>query len=282
MKALRRYLTIITLIISTIATSSMLSGCASSLDEEFTEKEYYDKAKSALNARNFSEAEGYLEALELHYPFGTYAEQAQLDLIYAKYHNLDLEGARITAERFIRLHPQNPNVDYAYYVKGISAYHADIGLAAQYFPMVDVSSRDPGQMREAFNDFTELVTRFPDSEYASDAHQRMIEIRNRLAAYELHAARYYIKREAFIAAANRAQEVVEHYPGTPSVEDALIIMVECYRLLELNDYANDALVVLATNYPDSSAFDKQMNFVPREVKRQNRNLSSVITFGLFD
>ncbi len=256
----------------------LVGGCASTPDPELPEKEYYDLAKAALKSRNFTEATRHLESLETFYPFGTYAEQALLDLIYARYNSLNLEGAHDAADRFIRLHPQSPHVDYAYYVRGIASYHMDIGLAAQYFPMVDVTSRDPGEMRKSFNDFSQLVTRFPDSTYARDAQQRMIELRNRLAALEIHAARYYITREAFIAAVNRAQEVVENYDGTPAVEDALIIMVECYRQLGLAEYADDALAVLAANYPQSRAFGKKMKFKPSEIKKQNRSVLGAITF----
>ncbi|MCP5161141.1 MAG: outer membrane protein assembly factor BamD [Hahellaceae bacterium] len=262
-----------------VSIALLLGACASTPDPELPEKEYYELAKEALKARNFSEAARHLESLETLYPFGVYAEQAQLDLIYAKYNGLDLEGAHAAADRFIRLHPQSPHVDYAYYVRGIASYNMDIGLAAQYFPMVDVTSRDPGEMRKSFGDFSQLVTRFPESKYAADAQQRMIEIRNRLAAYEIHAARYYIKREAFIAAANRAQEVVENYNGSPSVEDGLIIMVECYRQLGLNDYADDALAVLAANYPKSRAFDKNMHFKATEIEKQKRSLLNAVTFG---
>ncbi len=259
-----------------------LGACASTPEPELTEKEYYDEAKKAIDARNFSLATKQLEALETRYPFGRYAEQAQLDLIYARYNNLDLEGARAAADRFIRLHPQSPHVDYAYYIRGIASYNLDIGLAAQYFPSIDVTSRDPGEMRRAFDDFSQLLTRFPDSNYASDAEQRMIEIRNRLSDYELHAARYYLKREAYIAAANRASHIVKNYPNTAAVESALIIMVETYRLLGMNNQADDALAVLAANYPDSSAFDKSMRFKAKEIKKQQRSLFGVVTFGLFE
>lgn len=259
-----------------------LAACASTPDPELTEKEYYDEAKAAIDANNFSLATKNLEALETRYPFGRYAEQAQLDLIYARYNNLDLEGARAAADRFIRLHPQSPHVDYAYYIKGIASYNLDIGLAIQYFPAVDVTSRDPGEMRRAFDDFSQLLTRYPDSIYASDAEQRMIEIRNRLSEYELHAARYYLKREAYIAGANRASHIVQNFPNTSAVEPALTIMVETYRLLGMDSQADDALAVLAANFPDSDSFDDAMKFKPSEIQKQQRSLLGVVTFGLFE
>jgi len=260
----------------------LLAACASTPEPELTEKEYYDEAKQAIDARNFSVATKHLEALETRFPFGRYAEQAQLDLIYARYNNLDLEGSRAAADRFIRLHPQSPHVDYAYYIRGIAAYNMDVGLAAQYVPAVDVTSRDPGEMRKAFSDFSQLLTRYPDSDYASDAEQRMVEIRNRLAFYELHAARYYLKRESYIAAANRASHIVKSFPNTLAVEPALIIMVETYHELGIQNQADDALAVLAANYPDSDAFDKKMRFKGKEIKKQQRSLLSVVTFGWFE
>ncbi|UZE95594.1 outer membrane protein assembly factor BamD [Alkalimarinus alittae] len=264
------------------ATLLLLGACASTPDPELTEKEYYDEAKAAIDAKNFSLATKNLEALETRYPFGRYAEQAQLDLIYARYNNINLEGARAAADRFIRLHPQSPHADYAYYIRGIASYNLDIGLASQYFPAVDVTSRDPGEMRRAFDDFSQLLTRYPNSNYAADAEQRMVEIRNRLSEYELHAARYYLKREAYIAAANRASHIVKNFPNTSAVEPALTIMVETYRLLGMSSQADDALDVLAANFPDSESFDKSMRFKPSEIQKQQRSLLGVVTFGLFE
>ncbi len=260
----------------------LFSACSTTPEREATEQELYEDARRAIKLRNFNQATIALEELESRFPFGKYAEQAQLDLVYARYSSLDLDGAILAAERFIRLHPQSPNVDYAYYIKGIANYHLDLGVASQYFPMVDVSARDPGHMRTAFNDFTELVERFPESRYAADARQRMLQIRNRLADYELHVARYYVKREAYIAAANRAAYVVKHFPNTPAVEDALIMMIELYRLLKLNEQASDALAVLAANFPDGKGFDKNMRFKPQAIEKHRRSLKSVITYGLIE
>lgn len=261
---------------------ALLAACSSAPKKQASEQELYDAAKKAIKLRNFAQATLALEDLEARYPFGTYAEQAQLDLVYARYNALDLDGAILAAERFIRLHPQSPSVDYAYYIKGIANYNLDIGLASQYFSAVDVSSRDPGNMRLAFNDFNELLTRFPDSQYAADAQKRMIEIRNRLAFYELHAARYYIKREAYVAAVNRAAHVVSDYPNTPAVEPALIMMVELYQYLKLEEQAEDALTVLRANFPEGEGFDAQGEFIAQFIQKQSRSLLSVVTFGLFE
>ena len=261
---------------------ALVSACSSKQLSESTEQELYEAAKKSIKLRNFPQATLALEELEIRYPFGKYAEQAQLDLIYARYSGLDLEGSILAADRFIRLNPQSPNVDYAYYVRGIANYHLDMGVSAQYFTTVDISSRDPGHMRLAFRDFSELLMRFPDSVYAADAQQRMIAIRNRLAAYELHAARYYIKRQAYLAAVNRAAQVVKDFPATPSVEEALVMMVTIYRHLGLETQANEALSVLKTNYAQGIGFDKNGEFEAIHQLVPARSLLSVITFGLFD
>jgi len=269
---------ILVLIIACIS----LSGCSSNPKKESSEQELYDAAKRSIKLRNFPLATIALEELEARFPFGKYAEQAQLDLIYARYSGLDLEGSILACDRFIRLHPQSPSVDYAYYTRGIANYGLDLGVSSQYFTMVDVSSRDPGHMRLAFKDFSELLNRFPESPYAADAQQRMIQVRNNLAQYELHAARYYIKREAFIAAANRAAYVVKNFPNTPATENALIMLVELYNSLGLDSQAADALAVLQANFPEGKGFDEEQNFVPQNVLKHSRSLISVITFGLID
>lgn len=259
-----------------------LSACSSTPTKEATEQELYEDARKSIKLRNFPQATIALEELEARYPFGKYAEQAQLDLIFARYNGLDLDGAILASDRFIRLHPQSPSVDYAYYVRGIANYNLDVGISTQYFSMVDISSRDPGHTRLAFNDFSELITRFPNSQYAADARQRMIQIRNRLADYELHAARYYIKRDAFVAAANRAAYVVKKFPDTPAVENALIMMVELYHALGTTTQAEEALAVLETNFPNGKGFDETGSFKPQFIIKQNRSLLSVVSFGLLD
>lgn len=258
----------------------MIGACASNKQEEvLPEETYYENARDAMNSGNFNEAEQNLDFLETYYPFGRYAEQAQLDLIYARYQNLDLEGARAAADRFLRLNPQSDHADYAIYMRGLASYNLDIGLAARYFP-VDVAARDPGEQRQAFRDFSELLNRYPSSEYAPDARQRMIAIRNRLAELELFAARYYISREAYIAANNRARFIVENYSTTPSVEEALIIVAETYRFLDLKKASADAVAMLEDNFPNSAAFNEDGQFQSDILKREDRSLTNVVTFGL--
>ncbi|MDX1590135.1 MAG: outer membrane protein assembly factor BamD [Oleiphilaceae bacterium] len=258
---------------------SLASGCATKQEEVLPEQKYYEQAREALKGSNFNAAQRNLEALETYYPFGRYAEQAQLDLIYARYRSQDLDGARSSADRFLRLNPQSDNADYALYVRGVASYYMDLGLAVRYFP-VSAAGRDPGEQISAFRDFYTLITQYPDSEYAPDARQRMIAIRNRLAAGEIHAARYYIKREAYIAALRRAQYVVENFPSTPAVEDALVIMTEMFSRLGLRQEANEGRRMLALNYPDNPALDSNGRFIRQNFGIQDRSLRNVLTFGL--
>ncbi|MDR9426155.1 MAG: outer membrane protein assembly factor BamD [Marinobacter sp.] len=259
---------------------ALAAGCASQEEAEvLPEKTYYENARQAMNSGNFNEAEQNLDSLETYYPFGRYAEQAQLDLIYARYQNMDLEGSRAAADRFMRLNPQSEQLDYALYMRGLASYNLDLGLAARYMP-IDVSARNPGEQLQAFRDFSQLLNRFPDSQYAADARQRMIAVRNRMAALELHAARYYIKREAYLAANNRARYVVENFPSTPAVEEALILLTDTYRVLELDDAAEDSVATLRKNFPESDVFADNGDYQSDRLRRQDRSLLNVVTFGL--
>ncbi|TVP52244.1 MAG: outer membrane protein assembly factor BamD [Halomonadaceae bacterium] len=257
----------------------VIGGCASRDDRVLPEQEYYELARSALENRNFSTATRNLEFLETYYPFGRYAEQAQLDLIYARFQSQDLDGARSSADRFLRLNPQSANADYALYVRGVASYYMDLGLAVRYFP-VAADARDPGEQRRSYQDFFTLVNQFPDSPYAADSRQRMIAIRNRLAGLELHAARYYVKRQAYLAAANRAQGVVEDFPRTPAVEEALVIQTEMFRRLGLRQEANETQQLLALNFPENPALDSDGEFIRQNFGIQDRSLRNVLTFGL--
>lgn len=264
-----------------VAATLALGACASTQEEGdvLPEEAYYEEARKAMDSGNFNEAESNLDQLETYYPFGRYAEQAQLDLIYSRYQNLDLEGARSAADRFLRLNPQSEHADYALYMRGLASYNLDVGLATRYLG-VDPTDRDPGEQRRAFQDFSELLSRYPDSSYAPDARQRMIAIRNRLAEMELHAARYYIRRQAYLAANNRARYVVENFPESPATEEAMVLMVETYHALDLDDAAKDTIRLLAVNYPESDAFDQNLKFQGRDLAPESRSLLNVVTFGL--
>ncbi|OYW65179.1 MAG: outer membrane protein assembly factor BamD [Hydrogenophilales bacterium 16-64-46] len=210
----------------------------------------YAEAKDNLNSGNYERAVKLFETLESRYPFGRYAQQAQLEVAYAYYKDSEPISAIAACDRFIKLHPNHPNVDYAYYLKGLANFNDDLGLLGNLVDQ-DLSERDPKAAREAFLTFKELVTRFPDSKYATDATARMKYLVNALASNEVHVAKYYLKRQAWIAAANRAKEVLKTYPEAPAVEEALAVMVIAYDKLQLKELRDDAQRVLALNFPES-------------------------------
>lgn len=261
-----------------------LAACSSSdkkdeIPTNLSEIQLYRSAQTELEKHNFRSAIDHLRALESRYPFGPFADQAQLELIYAYYQNVEPEASSASAQRFIRLHPRHPNVDYAYYMLGLTTNTADLGLVERYIP-VDMSRRDPGRARESFNDFSELLSRFPNSQYAPDAHKRMIYLRNQLAAYEIHVAHYYLKRKAWIAAANRGQYVVEQMQQTHAVADGLAVMVEAYQQLGLLEAADNALAVLKLNYPNHSTLNAEGQFIGFGVSGDvDPSLLSTVTFG---
>ena len=231
-----------------------LSGC-SLLPEQIDEtkgwsaQKLYAAAKDALNSANYERAIDLYGKLEARYPFGRYAQQALLESAYAYYKFDEPDTAIATLDRFIRTYPRHPNLAYAYYLKGLANFNRGETFIDRYLPR-DPSERDAGAARQSFFDFQELVRRFPDSPYARDARQRMIFLRNNLARYETHAADYYLRRGAYVAAANRARYVIQNYPNTPAVPDALQMLVRAYRSLGLDDLAADAERVYRLNYPD--------------------------------
>lgn len=220
--------------------------------KDWSASKLYSEAKAALDGGDYETAIKYYESLEARYPFGRYAQQAILEEAYAYYKYDEPDSAITAADRFIKTYPQHPNVDYAYYLKGLANFNRNMGLVERYLPQ-DPAQRDPGSMRQSFNDFAELVKRFPNSKYAEDARQRMIYLRNNLAQYEVHVANHYIRRGAYVAAANRAQYVVEHYQQTPAVADALAILAESYTNMGIQELAADTLRVLELNYPNHPA-----------------------------
>ena len=247
-----------------------------------SEFELYQEAQRYLRNKNYDLAVRALQLLESRYPFGRYAEQAQLELIYAHYNNFEHEASIEAADRFIRLHPQHPNVDYAYYMKGLAAYTEQQNLFEQWLPR-DQTKRDIGFAREAFSEFAQLLARFPDSPYAPDARARMIHLRNLLARHEINVANYYFKRGAFLAAANRGRYVVENFPQTPAVADGLAVMVQAYTLLGLETLAQDSLDVLVLNYPDHPSVDENGNFISSySSEGVERSWLNQLSFGLID
>ncbi len=249
---------------------------------ETSEQVLYRLAERSLRTGNYSDAITRFSRLEARFPFGRYADQAQLELIYASYMSWDMDAAGAAAERFIRLHPQHPNVDYAYYMRGLTALGRDSGFLDRLFK-VDLSKRDVSNARNAFRHFSQFVESYPRSEYAKDARQRMIHLRNILAASEVNIALYYMNRGAFVAAANRSRYVVENFSQTPPVPDALAILVESNWRLGLTDNANDALRVLALNYPQYQGFDRDGNLVlDVAAKNGERSWINLVSLGLLD
>lgn len=236
---------------SLLLTLFAFSGCSllpDQVDETkgWSAQRFYNEAKSAMADGDYEKAIKYFEGLEARYPFGQYALQSQLDVAYAYYQDDKPEAAIASANRFIKLHPRNPHVDYAYYLKGIVNFNRNLGFINRFVP-TDTAQRDAGTALSSFNDFAELVRRFPDSIYAEDARKRMIHLRNNVALHELHVARYYMKRGAWLAAANRSNAVIEKYQHTPAVKPALEMLVIAYDKLGLTELSNDAVRVLALN-----------------------------------
>lgn len=242
-----------------LAACLVFAGCASNQEYDPTRgwsaAKLYSEAKSHVADGNFTEAIKYFEKLEARFPYGRYAQQAQMEVAYAYWKADEPASALAACDRFIRLHPNHPNLDYVYYLKGLVGFHEDLGLLA-HLSQQDPGERDPKSSRESFEAFRELVRRFPESKYAADAAARVNYLVGALAAQEVNIARYYMRREAYIAAANRAQSTIQKYPSTPAQEEALAIMVVAYRKLGMEDLAKDAERVLRINYPNTTMLAK--------------------------
>ena len=267
-----------------VSIFAFTAGCATKDDANnyTSEANLYERAQSQLNNNRWETAIRYLQLLEEHFPFGRYAEQAQLELIYAYHRSGDPDLASASADRFIRLHPQHRNVDYAYYMKGLAAYSKDENFLGRIIPL-DQTQRDPGAARESLTHFNLLLNRYPDSPYAADAKKRMIYLRNRLARYEIHVANYYFKRGAYLAATNRGEYVLQNFQETPAVPDALAVITQGYHLLDMPELSHNSLEVLRLNYPDHPALDDKGDFnFQYSSTADERSWLSKLSFGLFD
>lgn len=232
----------------------MLAGCASVETQDETRgwsaNRLLSEAKDELNSGNYTRSIKLYETLQARYPYGNQAQQALMDQAYAHFKDSEPELAIAAANRFIRLYPTHPSVDYLYYLKGIINFNDDTSFLSRMTGQ-DMSERDPKAARESYNAFRELVVRFPNSRYAPDATEKMTRLVQALGGYEMHVARYYMKRGAWLAAVNRAQTVVAEYANTGFNEEALAIMVAAYEQLGMNDLAQDSRRVLQLNYPKS-------------------------------
>lgn len=274
---------LILMLASALAFGTTLSGCATNDEQQkSTEQQLYERAQRALDGKNWQTAVSTLELLEENFPFGTFGEQAQLELVYAHYQSGDYDLAIANADRFIRLHPQHRHADYAYYMRGLASFNKESSLVGSIFGM-DNTSRDPGAAINAFNMLSEFVTRFPASDYAVDAQLRLVHLRNLLARSEIHVANYYFSRKAYLAAAARGRAVVENYQGSPAVPDGLASMIQAYHMLGQDELSQNAIKVLSTNYPDYPALNDDGSFNFNYAGQLDKsNWVSYLTLGLFN
>ncbi len=242
-------------LLTALFAALVLTAC-SSLPDQIDETagwsagRLYSEAKEAQADGNWETAAKHLEKLEARFPYGRFAQQAQLELGYVYWKANEAGSALAACDRFIKLHPNHPAVDYVYYLKGLINFNEDLGLLG-YISDQNLSERDPKAAREAFESFRELITRFPDSKYTPDAVKRMEYLVNALAQQDVNVAHYYTRRGAYVAAANRAQYAIKTYPRAPAIEEAMFILVNAYDQLGLTDLRDDADRVLRQNFPNS-------------------------------
>lgn len=239
-----------------VLAAGLLSGCGlfsgKEVDETrgWTAQKLYAEARQELSDRNWENAIKHYERIESRYPFGRFAQQAMIEVAYAHWKNEDIASALASIDRFVKLHPNHPSADYMYYLRGLINFNDDLGVMG-FFSGQDLSERDPKAAAEAFSAFKELAVRFPNSKYTPDAIQRMNYLVNALASHEVHVARYYMKRKAYVAAANRTQYALKTYPGAPANEEGLVIMVKAYDAMGMTSLRDDAERVMKKNFPDS-------------------------------
>lgn len=251
------------IVITILCTSALMTGCGLLPEQKdetvgWSAQKLYAEAKQASSDGAYDKAVKYFEKLESRYPYGRYAQQSQIEVAYAYYKQGEAASAVAACDRFIRLHPNHPNVDYLYYLKGLANFNEDLGLMG-HISMQDLTERDPGASKEAYEAFRELVTRYPSSKYAPDAIQRMQYLVNALAQHQVHVATYYMKRGAYVAALNRAQTAIKTYPEAPANEAALFIIVKSYDALGMNDLRDDAERVMKKNFPNSDYYKRGLN-----------------------
>ncbi|MFV1992514.1 MAG: outer membrane protein assembly factor BamD [Acidiferrobacterales bacterium] len=260
------------LLFTIVASFLIMSGCAS-LDEDetkdWTPQRFYVEAKEAMEAGQYDSAIKNYETLEARFPYGRYAEQAQLEVGYAYFKNEEPELAIAAAERFIRLHPTHPHVAYAYYFKGIIYFNEKKSfLSTMFDASTDATHRNPKAIRSAFNSFRELVERFPDSRYTADASRRLAYLFDAQARYEINVAKFYFKKEAYIATVNRTKTVLKKYQRSPVIEDALWLQLMSYQKMGLNTLKNDTLRILQVNFPKSKYLIKHLSMPESDEEKE--------------
>ena len=306
----------ITMLALSLGVASVFVGCSSNPKKnvvvtgpQLSEQSYIEKAEKALNKSQYADATKHLEALDTYYPTSNYAPQAQLELIYTKFQQKEYEAVISLAERFIRLNPQHPQVDYAYYVRGVANMEMNYDGLLRYTSL-EQSHRDVSYLKVAYQSFVDFIRRYPSSTYAVDAAQRMKFIGQELAESEMNAARFNIKRKAWIAAIERSQWVVEHYPQTPQIPEALATLAYSYGKLGDQTTAKQYIDLLQLNYPKLVKSDGSVNLraarhdgswvnratlgvlgreakisdqsrdVKQHVEEESRSLTNRLTFGL--
>ena len=240
------------------------SGTTKDAYQGMSAKQIYTSGEASLQRGKYSNAVNAFEALQSTYPFSSYEQQSSLDIIYAYYKDKNTVAAKAAADRYIHMYPRSPQVDYAFYMKGLAGFYEGRTLPQRYLN-IDLSVRDLTSARESYNDFKQLIRRFPNSPYNTDARQRMIYLRDLFAQHEIEVAQFYMDRDAYVASANRANEVLRYYRESPQVADALEIMVVSYHQLGMDQAANTTLRLLAYNFPDS----KQLKRAEKAMKKKS-------------
>lgn len=251
--------------LAALLMAAMLGGCglfADKVDERkgWTAEQFYAAAKEQFDAGNWEAAVKIYEQLESKFPFGRFAQQAQIEIAYCYFKQGETAQAISALDKFVKLHPNHPNLDYAVYLRGLVNFKEDLGPLTRIVAQ-DLADRDPKAARESFESFKDLVTRFPESRYAPDSRERMAYLVEALARHEIHVARYYLSRGAWLAAANRAQDALKRYANAPVQQEALEILVESYDRLGLPQLRDDARKVLALNFPDDRLAQQGQNRV---------------------
>ena len=274
----------ITILALSLGVASVFVGCSSNPSKkdvvdkgpQSSEQVYFEKAQKSLERNQYTDAVKSLEALDTYYPTGQYTQQAQLELLYAKFKQKDYEGTIALAERFIRLNPQHPNVDYAYYVRGVANMEMNYDSLIRYTSLQQ-SHRDVSYIKVAYQNFVDLIRRFPSSKYSVDAAQRMKYIGQELAESEMNAARFNIQRKAWLAAAERAQWVIEHYPQTPQTPEALATLAYSYQKLGDTATSQQYVDILKLNYPNLVKSNGEVNL---RAARKDSSWVNRATLGL--
>lgn len=239
-----------------LALALNLAACGPAKDDidptaEWSVERFYSEARNELAKKNYLTAIEYYETLESRFPFGKYATQAQIDVAYAYYKFNEPDSAITALDRFIKLHPRHPSVDYAYYLKGLSNFGRG-GTILDVLVERDLSAFDKNLMLVAYNDFKLLLQRFPGSRHAVDAKKRMIYLRDELAKADFETARFYASREAWVAVANRTRFILQNYQGSSVIQSTLELQLEAYRQLEMEELARDTRLIIELNYKSGS------------------------------